>query len=141
MRGFTGALSRFTAAALLWSNLLGCSKATQIDASDREEAAQLLQKIERLRQAANPNKPALLAQLQRATCSAPDTCALKGRCSRAYQRLLDSLAVIASADDQQAPPGNVSAALTRAENELEVARREMLACASEQAELGRRYEL
>lgn len=141
MRGLTGTLSRLAAVALVSSDLLGCAQTTQVDASDREEAAQLLQKIDRLRQAANPEKPALLAQLERASCSAPETCALKGRCSRAYQRLLAALAAIASADDPQGTPNSASAALTRAENDLEVARREMLACSSEQAELRRRYKL
>ncbi len=119
-------------------SLGACSQKRGADAGLQREAALLLQSVERLRQAPNADKQARLADLVALLCSYPETCALKDRCTDAYQgfvKALNDIARIEAALTANAAFG--AADLAGAQHALDTAREKTLGCANAQGELAR----
>ena len=131
-------------AVVLAAGLASCAcsrTAPDLDPALREEAARLLWTIDRLRQVPNQDKPRRLVELERAACSRADTCALKGRCTQAYRTFVRALAEISTAQSALPDPGQSSATLIEAEDDLGKAKQQMADCSQAQSDFGRRYRL
>ena len=76
--------------------LLLALAACQSDARRAQQArvANLAARLDRLRQAENPDKAPLLEQLKLAECVEPEACALKDLCVQAYMKHQSSLDAI-----------------------------------------------
>ncbi|HEX2880678.1 MAG TPA: hypothetical protein VHO25_14195 [Polyangiaceae bacterium] len=133
-------IGRLAAALLISVNcLVACSRGSAIDPNLQREAGALLQGVDRLRQAANADKPLQLASLAALPCSHASTCGLKDRCVDAYQGFVKALGDIARIEGALVNSTTLSPAdLAGAQHALDTAREKTLACASEQGELARR---
>jgi hypothetical protein len=123
-------------ACAAWS----CSSRDPVAPALREEAAAVVRTVEDLRQASNQDKAGRLQALDRAPCTQPDICALKGRCAEAYRSLLGAMSATAAVQSAFDSP-NAALQLAQAEQDLSDAKRKMLGCATAQDQLSRRYRL
>lgn len=115
-----------------------CSRKQGIDPDLQREAGLLLQGVERLRQAPNVDKQAQLANLAALPCGHPETCAVKDRCTDAYQGFVKALNDIARIEAALTTNAAFSAAdLAGAQHALDTAREKTLGCANAQGELAR----
>jgi hypothetical protein len=119
--------------------LSACSRDRAIDPELQREASALLQGVDRLRQAANADKPVQLASLTALPCSHAETCGLKDRCVDAYRGFVKALGDIARIESALVNSTTLSPAdLAGAQHALDTAREKTLACANQQGELVRR---
>lgn len=67
-------------AAIAAGVVLAAAALVACDHDARQEAAQLVEAVDRFRKADNPGKPATLATLRAVPCSAPDVCRARDAC-------------------------------------------------------------
>jgi hypothetical protein len=106
----------------------------QSGSAKRAEVRSVSNAIDRLREAANPDKAPKLTELSKLPCSVPDVCQLRDLCVRAYQQQVEALDRIAAAKAGSGD-GDVSAI----EQKLESARKLAHECLEFELVVGRRY--
>jgi len=92
--------------------------------------------IDRLRDAANPDKASKLTELSKVPCSVQDVCKLRDRCVGAYVLQVDALGAIAKFR-AAAPPDAEEVA--DVEQKLEGARKLAHECLEAELAVGRKY--
>src|SRR5512147_776258 len=81
---------------LVWLLAAGCN---QTSSEKRAEVRSISVAIDRVRQAANPDKAPLLSELSRLPCTLQDVCQLRDRCVAAYQKQVEAVDQIAAKKD------------------------------------------
>jgi hypothetical protein len=132
---------RFLGRALLTASLtLGaCSQSSP---EEQAEAGRLSRAVDRLRDAPNSEKPALLAALSALSCTIPALCQFRAECVSAYERHVHGIDLTEQARLRLAAlgdAGDVSKLLDRAGAELESAKTGAARCTDTQGVVRRRY--
>jgi hypothetical protein len=106
---------------------------------EQQASAHICWVEERLRNAANPDKAAFLADLARSPCPSPAACALRDRCTAAYTLHVDGLKLTRVAKQQMQDGRGDEAArlLGAAETKLRQAGAEVTQCTELAAALRR----
>jgi hypothetical protein len=120
---------------------LGCDARSAEEGRRQRDVAQLCWAEDRLRNAPNTGKAALLAELSRAPCPAPDACRMRDACVGAYTLHVDALALTGAAKQLLSERRDAEAAgiLGAAEEKLKKAGPGIERCTALSAELRRGY--
>jgi hypothetical protein len=106
----------------------------QSGSAKRAEVRSVATAIDRLRQAANPDKAPKLVELSKLPCSVPDVCQLRDLCVRAYEQQVEALDRIAAVK-----AGREGGGVSAIEQQLESARKLAHECLEFELVVGRRY--
>jgi hypothetical protein len=127
---------------VLLAALLLCSCKSDAERAHQGQVARLVEHIDRLRRADNPQKREPLLALARVPCPDPEACALQDLCLRAYrlhQSSLDTIGELEQHADSPAPlPPGVGERVQRAESDLAQAKTLSEQCAETQVRLMRK---
>lgn len=118
-----------------------CDSRSREESRRQREVAQLCWVEDRIRNAPNAGKGAVLSELSRAPCPAPDACRMRDACVAAYALHVDALELTAAAKQLLSDHKDVEAAgiLGAAEAKLKQAGPGIEQCTAASADLRRAY--